>query len=113
MKKCILTMFIFYANYCAAQSAASDQVASSIAQRMQDSLQLTNAQKASVYSINQSLSMQKQSVRQAYTSMDSLRIKFQRIESTRDSLYGTVLDQGQFAQYMQKKKNLVSARRQD
>ena len=95
------------ANNVNAQSA-SEQIADKIAQKMKDSLSLSTQQKTQLYTINIQLSDQKASVRQQYTGTDSLRIKMQRVENSRDSLYRPVLGEEKFILYRQKKRNLVN-----
>ena len=90
-----------------AQSPAAD-LSNRIAQRMKDTLQLSDSQKNVVYAINMQLHTQKMSVRQQYTG-DSVRYHIQRIENTRDSLYGAALPPDRYLLYLEKKKNLVSA----
>lgn len=89
-------------------SVAAQEVANKIAQKMKDSLNLTDTQKNQLYEANISLYQQKFSVRQQYSNMDSLRIKTQRIENTRDSLYSNILPVSKYQQYLQRKQQLIS-----
>lgn len=91
-----------------AQSNPAQDISSRIANKMRDTLSLFSAQRDSIYSINIELHNRKQLVRQQYSNMDSLRIKIQAIENTRDSLYRTVLSEEKYLMYRQKKRNLVS-----
>lgn len=90
-----------------AQSPAAG-LSNQIAQRMKDTLGLSDSQKNAVYAINMQLHAQKMNVRQQHTG-DSVRYHTQRIENTRDSLYGTVLPPDRYLLYQQKKRNLISA----
>jgi hypothetical protein len=94
--------------YALAQGSPAESVASKIALKMKDSLSLTQAQRAQIYSINIQLHNQKASARQQFGATDSLGRVIQRIEYTRDSLYGTVLTEQQMIQYKEKKASLIS-----
>jgi len=91
-----------------AQNTVATQLAEKIAQKMKDSLLLSESQKEQLYTINLQLSDRKSAVRQQYATSDSLGIKIQLVEKTRDSLYKAVLTEQQFILYRQKKKNLVN-----
>lgn len=92
-----------------AQPPAAIQLANHIAQKMKDTLELTTGQRAQVFSVNITLHNLKMAVRQNNTNPDSLRIKTQRIERRRDSLYQNILPQAKYVLYQQKKRNLVTA----
>ncbi|MGN6264723.1 MAG: hypothetical protein ACTHM5_03570 [Ginsengibacter sp.] len=110
MKKIILAVaVIFAATGVKAQSANANALANTIATRMQDSLSLTTAQKDQVLNINLQLHSEKNLIRAQYSNRDSVGIKIQRIENTRDSLYKAVLTENQFTLYKLKKRNLVTA----
>ena len=79
-----------------------------IATKMADSLSLTSDQKGHIYDFNMQLHNQKMSMRQLYKDSDSLRLKLQGIEKSRDSLYHTILSDDQYQLYISKKKNLVN-----
>ena len=85
------------------------QLANHIAQKMKDSLGLTEQQRNQVYDINMQLHNQKMSLRQQYGNSDSTRFYTQRIEGTRDSLYHTIITGNTYTLYLQKKRNLVTA----
>lgn len=104
---CVL-MSLCVALYGYSQNNNAQQLATRIAQKMKDSLSLSETQKGNIYSINIQLSNAKSSLRQKYAAMDSLRIHTQRVENTRDSLYNTVLNHEQFILYKQKKATLIS-----
>lgn len=84
------------------------QFAQKIAQRMKDSLQLTQQQQTTVYTINLELAEKKQQVRQQTTQQDTLRMNIQKVENMRDSLYKAVLTNEQYLLYRQKKRNLIN-----
>lgn len=107
--KIITTLFFVFVLYAAkGQTSTAEQIADRIAQRMKDSLSLTNQQKDSIYSINMKISDWKSSARQQYNANDSLRFYLQVIENRRDSLYKAVLDEPNYLLYKQKKRNLVN-----
>ena len=85
------------------------EIANHIAQKMKDTLRLNGQQKNSIYNINMQLHNQKMIARQQYAGSDSLGIRLQQLENTRDSLYHPVLTWQQYIQYREKKKNLVSS----
>lgn len=110
MKLLIVTIFfLLIAVISKAQSAAAMQVAEKIAQRMKDSLLLTDQQKDSIYSLNILLSNKKAQLRRQYTNMDSLEHHFQLVESSRDSLYRIVLGEEKYQLYKTRKRNLVKS----
>ena len=103
---CILMAIGFSAT---AQTNNATGFANRIAQKMKDTLLLSEAQKVQVFTINMQLHQQKQTAWQQYGATDSLlTIHEQRIENSRDSLYKTVLTDGQFRAYRDKKRMLVS-----
>lgn len=85
-----------------------EQLSIKIAERMKDSLSLSTEQKNRIYSINLQLHTQKQNYRQQYSNADSLQYHIQRVESSRDSLYKSVLTSDQYLLYRQKKRNLIN-----
>jgi len=109
VKAFIVLSFLLFAAKTSAQPPMAIQLAQHIAQKMKDTLNLTNGQKAQIYTKNIQLHNQKMFVRQHNTNPDSIRIKTQKIEGTRDSLYQTILPAAKYTLYLQKKKNLVSA----
>ena len=91
-----------------AQTGPGVEVASRIADRMKDSLLLSNLQRDSVYAINLKLHTQKMAARQQYAEPEALRQAIQAVENARDSLYRPVLGEEKFLLYQQKKRNLIS-----
>jgi hypothetical protein len=104
----ILTVSLILSNICLAQTDPPHQLASKIAQKMKDSLNLSGAQKEAVKNINLNLSEQKMQARG--TSKDRMIVgkSLQTIENKRDSLYKTILTPEQNALYHTKKRNLVT-----
>ena len=109
IKVFIVFSFLLGATKTDAQPPAAIQLANHIAQKMKDTLGLTNQERAQIYTTNISLHYQKMYVRQYNTNPDSIRIKTQIIEGKRDSLYHIILPQPKYVLYLQKKRNLVSA----
>lgn len=105
----VTILFLFIGVASRAQSAAAIQVAGRIAQRMKDSLSLSDQQKDSIYSLNILLSNRKAELRQQYTNMDSLEHHFQLVESSRDSLYRIVLGEEKYQLYKTRKRSLISS----
>jgi hypothetical protein len=85
-----------------------EMIAGKIAQKMKDTLILTSGQKDQIYTVNMQLAIAKNNVRQQYSNMDSIRVRIQRLENSRDSLYHPVLTENQFLLYQQNKRNLVN-----
>ncbi|WP_158829405.1 hypothetical protein [Mucilaginibacter lacusdianchii] len=92
------------------QSTLAEQLASHISLKMRDSLKLTDEQQTRIYQINLELHRQKLQVRGLYRKADSLQMKYQEIENTRDGLYQVVLSSDEKYQlYKKKKSSLVNA----
>jgi hypothetical protein len=111
MKKLFTTITVVLSiTFLQAQTSNAELLAERIAQKMRDSLSLTTFQTNAIYGINIQISAKKQEVRQQFSNQDSIRIKTQAIENTRDDLYLPVLSEQQYALYKQKKSVLISAR---
>ncbi len=91
-----------------AQQTEGEKVSAYIAQKMKDSLRLSDAQKDSVYIINMQLQDKKSNSRRQYSTTE-LQGYFQSIENTRDSLYQIVLPHDKYLLYKEKKNILISA----
>ena len=108
MYKSIFFNFILFVSInCKAQSTAQN-FAGKVAEKMKDSLSLTETEQEQIYNINMQLHDQKTLVRTQYEGNVSLGIKIQRIENTRDSLYRTILKEDKFILYQQKKTALIN-----
>ncbi|NTS39869.1 hypothetical protein HRG84_03050 [Flavisolibacter sp. BT320] len=92
-----------------AQSTPYELVASKIAQKMKDSLVLSDVQFQAVYNVNLDIYHKKSALRKQFENTDSLSIQIQRVEQQRDSLYRPILSASQYNIYKQKKRWLVSA----
>lgn len=86
----------------------AETVAARIAQKMKDTLELTDSLRIRVYQINLQLSQQKAALRNQFTRNDSLRTRMQQVENTRDALYQAILPAEKYVLYRQKKRNLIS-----
>jgi hypothetical protein len=91
-----------------AQHTAGEQIADKIAQKMKDTLSLSKSQKTQIYNINMQLNNSKSVARQTNTNIDTISIKIQKIENTRDSFYRLILSNKQYDLYRQKKRNLIN-----
>lgn len=107
MKIFCLLFFVFIGASTNAQTPA-EMVATRIAQKMKDTLGLADSLRIQIYQINLQLDQQKTAMRTQYRGSDSLRIKVQRVENTRDALYQVVLPAEKYVLYRQKKRNLVN-----
>lgn len=85
------------------------RLAHHIADKMKDTLGLSNQQRANVFKINMDLFKAKKEARGQSQPRDSVGRKLQAIEATRDSHYKEVLTQGQYVLYLQKKRWLVTS----
>jgi hypothetical protein len=106
----ILIAFLFTSVVVNAQNTNPGiQLANHIADKMKDSLNLTNGERNQVYAINIQINTRKANVRQQYTNTDSIGYYLQRIESKRDTMYHAVLPTLKYLLYKEKKRNLVRA----
>jgi pyruvate formate-lyase activating enzyme-like uncharacterized protein len=109
IKIVIVLSFLLYAAITSAQPPMAIQLAQHIAQKMKDTLGLTQSQWSLIYDANIRLHNEKMYVRQHNTDIDSIRIKTQSVEGTRDTLYHSILPAPKYVLYLQKKRNLVTA----
>ncbi len=110
MKKNIIAALLFFCTIaCFGQTSIREDHANSVSFKMRDSLQLTDSQRVVLYQVNMHLANQKAAVFQTTTDNDSIRVRLQRIENTRDSLYHPVLGSEKYLLYKQKKRYLISA----
>lgn len=110
MKQMFISVFLsLFSNYCFSQTSPADVVAYNISVKMKDSLSLTDDQRQQVFQINLQINQQKSSIWRTYNNSDSMQLKLQLIENTRDSLYVPILNNYQYELYLLKKKNLVRA----
>jgi hypothetical protein len=105
----ILFIFLLALKVNAQSSNQGTQLSTRIANKMKDSLQLSNSQRNQVFAVNMYIHNRKQIVRQMTTNTDSLRTKLQHIESGRDSMYQRILPVLKYQLYLQKKRNLISS----
>jgi hypothetical protein len=104
----LIILVLAFSSYCYSQSP-SEAVSARIAQKMKDSLTLTEGQRAQLYAVNIQLYAQKRSIWQQYSSDSTqVQIHLQVVENTRDSLYRPFLSEEQYQLYLQKKKNIVT-----
>jgi hypothetical protein len=86
----------------------AEEIANRIAQRMKDTLQLSDSQRVQIYNINMQLGQQKAAMRTQYSNADSLKKKIQLVENSRDGLYQSILSYEKYQLYIEKKKRLVN-----
>lgn len=91
-----------------AKFKAGNQIAREIADKMYVLLALSKKQQTEVLQVNLDLQNQKKEAFRLSGDRTNLQERLQRIESSRDSLYATVLTSQQLARYKQKKKYVVS-----
>jgi hypothetical protein len=111
MKK-ILLFIIFLVAACSLNAQQDNtpaaQLAHHIAEKMKDTLGLSNQQRARVFQINMDLFHQKDEARKKSTDRAVVGRDIQTIEKTRDSLYKLELTAEQYLLYLQKKRWLVN-----
>jgi len=112
MKKIVFIFFLFVLNHTYAQEGNTPAaiLAKHIAQKMADSLSLSNQQRAKIFVINMDLYKQKTDARGKSKDRTIIESSLQRIEGKRDSLYKELLTPEQQTLYLKKKINLVSAK---
>lgn len=104
----ICVLFLSATVGTSAQATQADQdIAARIAQRIKDTLGLANGQKDQLYTVNLQLAVRKRQIWAQTTILDTVRVRVQRVENTRDSLYQPILSAAEFEAYRQKKRNLV------
>ena len=111
MKKIIIIIaFVFVKNILLGQeqNTPAAKLAHHIADKMKDTLGLSNQQRARVFQVNMDLYKQKTKARAASQDRAIVGKDLQRIEGTRDSLYRPVLTVPQYNLYIQKKRFLVT-----
>ena len=109
MKRIFLIFFLIgVVKTINAQTSPRELVASKIAKKLKDSLQLNEAQRSEIYQINLLLNDEKASIRNEFSGTDSLRVKIQNVENTRDFKYSQILSTTEFNLYRQKKKTLIN-----
>jgi hypothetical protein len=109
-KSIIIAIFIFSGFHIArAQLSPAQLFARKTAIKMKDSLSLTGWQQQKLYEVNMLLSGKKMNARTTYADKpDSMSYYMQKIENSRDSLYGNILTPEQMQQYKQKKITLIA-----
>lgn len=109
-KKYFFLTCISLLGWCCALNAQTQQPDRNriIAQRMKDTLALSEEQQDKIYAINVQMDNVKLAYYKQHGQTSSLRANMQKIESSRDSLYKPVLTEQQFLLYRQKKYLLVN-----
>lgn len=83
-------------------------IANKIADKLKDSLNLSQPQRAKVFAINIQLFNEKRDARASSQDPAVVGRRIQLVENRRDSLYAQVLSEKQKLNYKEKKKNLVN-----
>ncbi len=113
MKKSIGIVFLLFVfNLVNAQDENSPAVklAHHIENKLADSLNLSNQQKAKIFAINMELYKQKTAARGKSQERAAAGKDLQKIESTRDGYYKSILREEQYTLYLKKKHNLVTSK---
>ena len=112
MKKLALLFIIclaFSPVYSQADSIAIS-LATRLANRIKDSLDLSENERNKILSVNLELHKRKLNVRNEYSDPGELKYFIQQIENTRDSLYKSSIDTDEkFQAYLSRKKSLLQS----
>lgn len=112
MKKILFLIFVLcVTTFLNAQTdnAPAAQLAHKIADKMKDSLNLTNQQRAKIFAINMELHKQKKEARDKSQDRTVVGKELQRIESGRDEMYKPILTEEQYVLYQKKKRFIVTS----
>jgi hypothetical protein len=110
MKQFLFALFsLFFISTIQAQNVPGNQLSHHIADKMKDTLDLSNQQRAEVFQINKDLTDKKDKARKKSNDRAIVGPDIQGVERTRDSLYKEVLTVPQYILYLEKKRNLVTA----
>lgn len=110
MKKLfVLLLLLVFVSAIHAQATPAAQLAHHIADKMKDSLGLTNQQRAKLFQINMDLFDKKTGARKKSKDRTIIGPELQQVEKTRDGLYKEVLTQQQYLLYLQKKRHMITA----
>lgn len=108
-RRIFLFIFLAIASFSLKAQSLPEDLANHIAQKITDTLQLSDAQKDLIYTVNLQLHYQKMNMRQNYNDSDSLSYYIQQVENTRDSLYSNILPPEVYTLYLEKKETLIKA----
>jgi hypothetical protein len=108
MKTALSILLVLIGIAAKTQQNPAEALAQKIANRLKDSLQLTEVQKTQLYTVNMQLHTLKQQRRQQYAGTDSLAFKVQKVENMRDSMYQAILPPEKYLLYRQKKPVLLN-----
>lgn len=91
-----------------AGNSVAENLSKKIADKMRDSLALTEQQRNSIFDINMQIHNEKRQKRKQYANDPLLGNQLQKVENTRDSLYRAVLPEDKYILYKKKKTNIVN-----
>jgi hypothetical protein len=112
MYKILMILFLLTTFFKASFSQSNGQdpatrLANRIADKMRDSLSLSQKQRNDIFVITTQLQDRKKAAMTSGQDRNNIGLALQQIENTRDSLYATVLSAAQIQIYNQKKRNLI------
>lgn len=102
----VVLLFVAMGSY--AQGSPTDSIANLLAQRMKDSLGLTNEQASQVYNLNTTLGSREANLRKQFAGSRSLPSYLKLLGEQRDSLYKNALPNDKYQLYILKKQNIIS-----
>lgn len=102
-------LLIAFGGKASSQNSTPAFIAGKIAEKLRDTLALTDVQKDRVFAVNMQIYNCKRAARAQYSIDDAqLQVKIQEAENTRDSLYKEILTNTQYLLYKRKKPGLVN-----
>ncbi len=91
------------------QNTPAEKLAHHIANKMADSLNLTNQQRQNIFTANMDLHQQKMQARSKSQDRIIVGKELQRIEGTRNSYYKNILTETEYNLYFQKRQVFITA----
>ena len=89
------------------QSGSAETAANRDAIKIKDSLSLTDPQRQQIFKFSKEFHLQKQSIKQKFSSQDSIGFYVQKIAIVRDSMYRFAMPINKYELFLQKKNNLI------
>lgn len=110
MNKLIISVSVLLATTFQAKSQDIDSVvAKTFANKLRDSLALTQSQTDSIYQISKALRIEKRDVWAQYKNSKDLNQRMLQEDEKRDSLFRNVLGDEKFTLYFQKRRQFLLA----
>ncbi len=105
----LIAVFLNLAIHSSAQESPGVQLANHIADKMRDTLGLSLPERNQVFAVNMFIHNKKMIIRKITSNQDSLRIKIQKEEWKRDSMYQRILPPKKYEVYLKKKATILTS----